>query len=337
MSARALPLAAGSRGPAVRDLRARLAGAGLLSTSLSDVFDDGCATAVREFQTHQGLHSTGEVDANTWACLVESGFLLGDRLIFLTRPMLRGDDVSQLQLHLGALGFNAGKVDGIFGPVTQSAVLEFQQNLGLVTDAVCGPDTVESLTRLQLRGGATTVAGVRERRKLRLQPSMIDRPIALAHIGTARFIVGRIAADLRLAGFETHLVESDDWSSASADMNDSDVSVCLAWDLSPLNIVEISHFATEGFESASGARMARCVADQLPALPDLPLPTLRGMRLPVLRETRAPAIMMRLGPDNLVESHATLLGPAIARALTRWSRPIEIDEELITLNPQLEV
>jgi len=308
-----------------------------LAVSLSEEFDDECTSAVREFQQQRGLHSTGEVDATTWGCLVESGFLLGDRLIFLTRPMLRGDDVSYLQLQLGALGFDAGKVDGIFGPVTETAVLEFQQNLGLVTDSVCGPETVASLSRLQARGGVTTVAGVRERRNLRRQPTILHRPVALAHTGNARFLVGRVAADLRLAGFDTHLVEADDWSAASAHMNEANVSVCLAWDLSPITRIEISHFATVGFESVAGAGLAQCVADQLPALPELPLALLRGMRLPVLRETRAPAIMLTLGPDQLIETHANLFGPAMSRALMAWSNPVVEPETIINLNSQLEV
>ena len=67
--------------------------------------------------------------------------------------MMRGDDVADLQLRLGALGFDAGRVDGILGPVTQTAIGEFQRNAGLVTDQVCGPETVEALVRLEGRGG----------------------------------------------------------------------------------------------------------------------------------------------------------------------------------------
>ena len=81
--------------------------------------------------------------------------------------MLRGDDVAELQLRLGALGFDAGRVDGIFGPMTQRRSSDFQQNMGLVPDEVCGPDTVDALSRLQPRAGVGTVAGVRERHELR--------------------------------------------------------------------------------------------------------------------------------------------------------------------------
>ena len=50
--------------------------------------------------------------------------------------MLRGEDIAELQRSLGSLGFNAGKVDGIFGPDTQNAVELFQRNSGLVVGMV---------------------------------------------------------------------------------------------------------------------------------------------------------------------------------------------------------
>ncbi len=37
--------------------------------------------------------------------------------------------------------------------MTQSAVGDFQRNAGLVSDEVCGPETVACLRRLEGRGG----------------------------------------------------------------------------------------------------------------------------------------------------------------------------------------
>lgn len=49
------------------------------------------------------------------------------RNIKLTSPMMRGEDVRIAQERLNALGFNAGKADGIFGKNTKSAVTAFQK------------------------------------------------------------------------------------------------------------------------------------------------------------------------------------------------------------------
>ncbi|NLA07090.1 MAG: L,D-transpeptidase family protein [Firmicutes bacterium] len=63
------------------------------------------------------------------------------RSLCLTHPHLRGHDVAELQERLLTLGFFEGKVDGIFGISTDSAVREFQKAVnmeptGLVTDLV---------------------------------------------------------------------------------------------------------------------------------------------------------------------------------------------------------
>lgn len=62
--------------------------------------------------------------------------------------MLRGDDVADLQHRLNALGFDAGREDGIFGPDTSRALQDFQRNAGLAPDGIGGPEAVEALLRL---------------------------------------------------------------------------------------------------------------------------------------------------------------------------------------------
>ena len=44
-----------------------------------------------------------------------------------------------LQGQLGRLGFDCGRVDGIFGTLTSRALEDFQRNCGLDVDGVCGP------------------------------------------------------------------------------------------------------------------------------------------------------------------------------------------------------
>ena len=41
-------------------------------------------------------------------------YAMGDRLLYRTEPMLRGDDVRELQRRLGQLGFDAGKPRHIY-------------------------------------------------------------------------------------------------------------------------------------------------------------------------------------------------------------------------------
>ncbi len=63
----------------------------------------------------------------------------------LLREGMRGSEVAGLQIKLKALGYYSGEIDGIFGPVTKSAVENFQQASGLLTDGIAGPQTLRAL------------------------------------------------------------------------------------------------------------------------------------------------------------------------------------------------
>ncbi len=115
-------------------------------------FETATEEAVREFQRQRGLRVDGICGPETWGALIESGFPLGDRLLYLCQPMLRGDDVTELQRRLNMLGFDAGREDGILGPETEAAIGAFQRDAGLATDKVCGPATLGALGRLGVAG-----------------------------------------------------------------------------------------------------------------------------------------------------------------------------------------
>lgn len=63
------------------------------------------------------------------------------RILKLTRPNMRGEDVRWAQARLNALGYNCGTPDGIFGPNTDKAVKAFQRANGLSQDGDIGPKT----------------------------------------------------------------------------------------------------------------------------------------------------------------------------------------------------
>src|SRR4051812_35182321 len=103
-----LPLRAGATGDAVRDVQRRLAAVGIgADGDPLGTFGPGTEAALRRFQDQRGLRVDGVCGTQTWDSLVEADRRLGDRLLYERRPMVRGDDVGELQQLLGALGFDA--------------------------------------------------------------------------------------------------------------------------------------------------------------------------------------------------------------------------------------
>jgi N-acetylmuramoyl-L-alanine amidase len=163
------PLGLGDRGPAVADVHAALRSLGLLPTEGppttdaggapprgdgepaldSAEFDAATELAVRHFQQVRGLSVDGRVGEETYRALNEARWSLGDRLLRYdpVRPM-RGDDVISLQDRVHELGYDAGPVDGVFGPETETGLRAFQRDYGLTADGTCGPATLRALRQL---------------------------------------------------------------------------------------------------------------------------------------------------------------------------------------------
>lgn len=65
---------------------------------------------------------------------------------FLSRcDYLKGDDVKAVQEALKAIGFDPGKIDGVYGQKTVAAVVAFQTARGLAVDGIVGPKTWAAL------------------------------------------------------------------------------------------------------------------------------------------------------------------------------------------------
>lgn len=136
-------------GAAVEDVQQRLSALGYLrEEQVTGAFDDTTAAAIQEFCVQTGLDKVDFVDDKVWATLVDAGFHLGDRTLFLRMPYFHGNDVVELQRALGALGFACGAEDGIFGAYTESALRKFQMNMGLFSDGIAGAFTYAALRNL---------------------------------------------------------------------------------------------------------------------------------------------------------------------------------------------
>lgn len=115
------------------------------SLKVDGLFGYQTQTAVAHFQKKHNLKATGVVDDLTWK-LLNSDYHLGDRILKLKTPYMRGKDVEELQELLNKLRFNL-RVDGIFGPETLKRVKEFQKYAQIKVDGIVGPQTIKELKK----------------------------------------------------------------------------------------------------------------------------------------------------------------------------------------------
>ena len=145
------PIRKGMQGHAVEDVQARLASLGyeIAEEELAGrVFGEATGQAVRAFSAGAGLEPRDEVDLTCWSALVDASYRLGDRTLYLRVPNFHGADVRELQRALNTLGFACGPEDGYFGPHTEAALQQFQENVGLMADGMAFQDTYGYLERL---------------------------------------------------------------------------------------------------------------------------------------------------------------------------------------------
>ena len=312
-----LPLRLGDAGAGVRDLQRRLAAAGFTDVGSRGVFDETTERTLRAFQAARRLVEDGICGRQTWSALVDAHFRLGDRMLYLRSPMTRGDDVTDLQLRLGNLGFDAGWLDGIFGPDTEAAVRDFQHNQGLNADGTVGRATVAALERLAGRVvGAKTIAEVHQTETLRRRVGVEGRRILLGETGGLPAVVNSLARLLQLDGATVLTLHHPDLSSHAETANrwrgDAYLGVTLAGD-----DFWVAYFQTEGFTSNGGRLLARQCTDKIAGVLDRDLRA-TGMRLPILRETRMTAVWCRVGPAPVVVERTEALATALRDAVIDW-------------------
>lgn len=317
-----LPLASGARGPAVKDVQQRLAALGFTTDpDEAGVFAGATEAAVRAFQDRRGLRVDGICGDQTWSSLVEAGYALGDRWLYRTSPVLRGDDVGALQRRLSNLGFHARRVDGIFGPATDVAVREFQRNAGLVVDGIVGPSTLAALARLGQRPATDgDVAAVAERVRLRQKPPTLhSRRVGVVDCGGAGALAAAVSRSLLHAGATTVPIQHPEPTEQAAEANAAEVDAVVALALRFDAGCRTAYFAGFSGESVGGRRLAELIQERLPRAAGLPNDGTKGMVLPVLRETRMPAVLAEIGPAAAVVERGAVVADALTEALAAWA------------------
>ena len=266
---------------------------------------------IRSFQQARGLNVTGVVDAVTERALDEARWKLGDRSLNLQEPpLMRGDDVAVLQSRLTEMGFDCGRVDGLYGYLSASAVKEFQQSVGINTDGKCGPATIIALLRLTsiVSGGAP--AALRESATQRSRgPALTNKVIVLNPDGDEALVYdvasrteGRLlalgASVFLTRGISNHPSESE--RILFTNQSTADLMISLNLDSYKNGVARgaATYFygsQAHGVHSIVGERFASLVQREICARTDLVNCRTHAKAWDLLRLTRAPAVQIDLG------------------------------------------
>ena len=269
---------------------------------------------IRSFQQERGLHVTGELNEPTLRALDESRWKLGDRSLYLqSSPLMRGDDVAALQSRLTEMGFNSGRVDGIFGEMTEAAVKDFQKSVGVKVDGKCGPATIIALLRLTkiVSGGAPAALRESAAQKNR-GPALANKVIVIDPASSeyekeivydiAQRLEGRLLA-LGASVFLTRGANNNPSESeriAFTNQSNADLLISLHVDThanSSARGVATFFYGSDahGIHSIVGERFASLVQRELSARTDLLNCRTHAKTWDILRLTQSPAIRVDLG------------------------------------------
>ena len=329
----------GARGEDVRDVQHRLLGEGLRvdPDELDGTFGPSTRDAVGEFQRRRGLPDDGIVGPDTWNQLVEAGYRMGDRTLYLRSPAFRGDDVRELQRMLNVLGFDAGKQDGIFGPRVAKAVRDFQRNWGAKSDGIVGLDTVRSLQGIRPVGDGPGRSIVREGEAAMRMTGSLARSVVAIDPGhgtsdpgveaagivesdivfeVATALAGEISRRGGRAVLLRRADEDPDVAVRAQRANAADATMCVSVHLGGGGIVGAGavscYFGSPQTHSPIGMRLAEAINGAVVERLGLPDAGVRALTIAILRETRMPAVQVELGVATNPEEAARIVEPTFA-------------------------
>lgn len=238
--------------------------------------------------------------------------------MLITSPHLRGDDVAELQTRLARLGFDPGRVDGIFGPQAATALRAFQSDSGLVIDGICGPATVKAVIRVGTQSGTGPgVAVLRERERRRALRLITDCRLTVGQMGGYPALGRQLTYRLRGLGGRTIILDEPDGALQARAANEFESDVYVGFEPSSEPSTVIQYYRVPTFESVEGRSLAEHVAGRMQTA-GRPDADVAGVRRPILRETRMPAVLCVLGPVRATNDAARSLSDAIVAALTDW-------------------
>lgn len=275
------------------------------------------SSAISEFQRRTGLKVSGKLDQHTIEMLTESQWKLGDRLLYLRSPMLSGQDVAELQRCLVALGFDLGKIDGIFGPATAAALKEFQRQVGITVDGIFGPASLREIKKVITYQHETFYQ--LDEIKLNLKgDKAIPGSIVVCSIGSSNPLSKQIHQALAHPGINCQEIHGQIESELVTKVNELSPDLCIAISVdSHSQKLSLNYYKGFNYESSYVKKLAINYKGLISYfLTSLNIEVeICGLAVPILRQTRMPTLLLEACKALLKSKESKYLADSLAKAV----------------------
>jgi N-acetylmuramoyl-L-alanine amidase len=249
-------------------------------------------------------------------------------------PLMHGDDIAALQSRLTEMGFDCGRVDGVYGPRTELAVKDFQKSVGAVIDGKCGPATIIALIRLTKIVSGGTPSTLRQNAMQQSRgPALANKVIVLNPDGADQLVYDiavRTEGRLLALGASVFLTRGATNNPSEAERilfsNKSAADLMISLNVDSYGNEKAHGAATyfygsdaHGVHSIVGERFASLVQREICARTDLTNCRTHAKTWDLLRMTMAPTVRIDLGyvsnPGDLARLSRPDFRDVIAEAL----------------------
>jgi len=201
-------------------------------------------------------------------------------------------------VRLAQFGFNPGRIDGIFGPLTEAALSDFQRNCAMDVSGTLTRSTLSELVRLTSPRHSKRSL-VTEARDLAGFHETPTGPLVLCGTSPLVHLLARACAD----AMSVTVLDDDTPDIVATYANDHAASFVLSLQtLKHIDGVHLHYWASYRSHSRRGEELASQIASASARSQHLPRVEVTGMALPILRETK----MLTLHVEHEQTSEETL-------------------------------
>ena len=196
-------------------------------------------------------------------------------------------------MRLAQLGFNPGRIDGIFGRLLEDALIDFQRNCAIEPSGTLTREALVELLRVTSNGASRSL--VTEARDVAGFDDEPTGPVVVCGESPLAALLARDALDM----MRVTLLSDSSTDEVAAFANASGAAAVISVQtLKQVDGVHLHYWASYRSHSRRGEQLASAIAAALAQSKQLPRVEVAGMALPILRETKMTTLHIEHGASS---------------------------------------